>query len=44
VLLLEGVGGFGAKIDAGFQSDEYGRDSSYQEENLVIVTPNESDT
>lgn len=44
VLLLEGVGGFGAKIDAGFQSDEYGRDSSYQEENLVIVTPTESDT
>jgi len=46
LLLLDdvGLGGFGAKIDAGFQYDEFGRDSSYQDENLVVVTPTESDT
>jgi hypothetical protein len=32
---------FGVKIDAGFQYDNLGRDTTYSEDNLVIITPNE---
>jgi len=33
---------FGTKIDAGFSSDGVGRDTTYDEGNLVIFTPTES--
>jgi hypothetical protein len=34
---------FGHKIDAGFSQDDYGRDTTYDEDNLVAVTPTDSD-
>lgn len=34
---------FGSKIDAGFSSDFLGRDTSYDSDQIVIITPNESD-
>jgi hypothetical protein len=33
---------FGSLIDAGFSSDNLGRDTTYTDDNEVIVTPNES--
>jgi hypothetical protein len=33
---------FGSLIDAGFSSDHLGRDTTYTDDNEVIVTPNES--
>ena len=33
---------FGSQIDAGFSSDHLGRDTTYTDDNEVIVTPNES--
>lgn len=35
---------FGSKIDAGFQYDEFGVDTTYTEENQVIINPTEADT
>lgn len=33
---------FGSQIDAGFQSDALGRDTTYTDDNEVIVTPNDA--
>ena len=43
--LFEGVDAyklFGSKIDAGFSSNELGEDTTYDTDNVVIVTPNEN--
>ncbi len=34
---------FGTKIDAGFQTDPFGRDTTYTELNTTIVTPGDSE-
>jgi len=34
---------FGSKIDAGFAYDEAGQDLTYEEDNVVVVTPSDSD-
>lgn len=44
LLLLEGVDAFGTKIDAGFAyENETGRDTTYFDDNLVVITPKEAD-
>ena len=43
--LFEGVDAykmFGSKIDAGFSSNELGEDTTYEDDNAVIVTPTEN--
>ena len=43
--LFEGVDAFkmfGSKIDAGFKSNELGEDTTYSDDNEVIVEPNET--
>jgi hypothetical protein len=34
---------FGTVLEAGFSYDDYGQDTTYEDENLVIVTPKDSD-
>jgi hypothetical protein len=41
---VDSVGLFGTKIDAGFQYDEVGRDTTYSEDNQVEFHPDESDS
>lgn len=43
LLLLEGTGAFGSQIDAGFQYDEFGRDTTYTDSNLVQIHPTTSE-
>ena len=44
MLYVDGApGAFSSKIDAGFQYDELGRDTTYSDENKVIIAPNETD-
>jgi len=44
LLYVDGdLGAFSSKIDAGFQYDEIGRDTTYSDENKVIMAPNEAD-
>jgi hypothetical protein len=43
LLTLEGAGGFGTKIAAGFSYDEFGRDTTYGSENVVTINPSDSD-
>ena len=44
MLYIDGApGAFSSKIDAGFQSDELGRDTTYSDENKIIIAPNETD-
>ena len=44
MLLLEGgTGAFGTKVDAGFQYDDVGRETTFTEDNLVQFTPTQSD-
>jgi len=34
---------FGTVLDAGYSYDDYGQDSTYEDDNLVVVTPTDSD-
>jgi len=34
---------FGSKVDAGFSYDDYGRDTTYSDDNQVVFTPKETD-
>ena len=34
---------FGTKIDAGFQYDSTGRDTTYDDANVTVLTPTEND-
>ena len=34
---------FGHKIDAGFAQDDYGRDTTYDDDNVVAINPTDSD-
>jgi hypothetical protein len=43
LLLLEGAGAFSTKVDAGFAYDEIGNDVTYRPENIMKITPSESD-
>ncbi|MGW8177642.1 MAG: hypothetical protein ACWGQW_02435 [bacterium] len=44
LLLVDGgVGAFGTKVDAGFQYDETGHETTYTEDNLVLFNPTQSD-
>lgn len=43
LLLLEGVGAFATKVDAGFQYDEHGHDTTYSEDNRVTFSPDQND-
>ena len=43
VLLDSATQIFGHKIDAGFSQDQYGRDTTYDDDNLVAIHPEESE-
>ncbi len=34
---------FGSKVDAGFSYDDYGRDTTYSDDNQVVFAPKETD-
>jgi hypothetical protein len=42
LILEDSVGLFGTKINAGFQYDSLGRDTTYDDDNVVIFEPNEN--
>ncbi len=41
---VDAIQAFSHKIDAGFASDDFGRDITYDDEQLVIINPSSDDT